>query len=206
MRHIIYIVAGFVSGSIMYSEIIPKKIKGIDVTEMPEDRNPGAANAIVQAGAPIGILCLLLDLLKGAAPVAMCVANMGISHILFTLVMAAPVIGHAVTLHHLNKKGGKAIAVSFGVLIGLLPHSYVVAALVASYLFFTLIVKIKAHGMRTIFAFMSASVASVFIAGNIYVAFGVVVISAVVIFKHYEVRYRIDEYDEVQSMTAEEDA
>ena len=62
-------VFGLLCGSILFGRALPKWIKGIDVTEVSNDHNPGTANAMKYAGVPVGILCLLGDLLKGALPV-----------------------------------------------------------------------------------------------------------------------------------------
>ena len=61
--------AGFVSGSIMYSYLIPRMICGKDVRLSAADHNPGAANAGLTCGKGVGILCGVLDVLKGFAPV-----------------------------------------------------------------------------------------------------------------------------------------
>ena len=60
---------GFVSGSIMYSYLIPRMICGKDVRLSAADHNPGAANAGLTCGKGVGILCGVLDVLKGFAPV-----------------------------------------------------------------------------------------------------------------------------------------
>ena len=109
-----------VCGSILFGRVLPKWIKGIDVTEVSNDHNPGTANAMKYAGVPVGILCLLGDLLKGALPVYMAVGMGLVTDSWFPLIMAAPVLGHAYSLFY-HGNGGKAIAVSFGVLIGLAP-------------------------------------------------------------------------------------
>ena len=49
--------AGFVSGSIMYSYLIPRMICGKDVRLSAADHNPGAANAGLTCGKGVGILC-----------------------------------------------------------------------------------------------------------------------------------------------------
>ena len=60
------------------------------------------------------------DLLKGALPVYVAVGMGLVTDSWFPLIMAAPVLGHAYSLFY-HGNGGKAIAVSFGVLIGLAP-------------------------------------------------------------------------------------
>lgn len=120
IRELGMIVFGLLCGSILFGRALPKWIKGIDVTEVSNDHNPGTANAMKYAGVPVGILCLLGDLLKGALPVYVAVGMGLVTDSWFPLIMAAPVLGHAYSLFY-HGNGGKAIAVSFGVLIGLAP-------------------------------------------------------------------------------------
>lgn len=110
-----YVIMGFLSGSILFGRLIPMIFRGVDVQTESEDGNPGTFNAFACGGAFCGILVLLADLGKGALPVALCARDLGMDSWMFALVMAAPVFGHA---HSLFQKGhgGKAIAVSFGVL------------------------------------------------------------------------------------------
>ena len=62
---------------------------------------------------------------------------MGLQSPWFAAVMAAPVLGHAYSVYH-RGRGGKAIAVSFGVLLGLVPAGIwrPLAMLVLFYLLF----------------------------------------------------------------------
>ncbi len=143
------IVLGILCGSVLFSRYLPKLIKKVDIVQLSDDHNPGTANAMQHAGIPVGILCLLGDIFKGVLPVHMAV-RLGLeSGCLFSLVIAAPVLGHAYSLFH-GGRGGKAIAVSFGVLIGLMPiHTEPVFALCSIYLFFSLVVRIRPHTRRT---------------------------------------------------------
>ena len=49
-----FIAAGFVSGSVLYSMVLPRWIKGVDVVALSDDHNPGTANAFIKAGIPCG--------------------------------------------------------------------------------------------------------------------------------------------------------
>ena len=104
-------VFGLLCGSILFGRALPKWIKGIDVTEVSNDHNPGTANAMKYAGVPVGILCLLGDLLKGALPVYVAVGMGLVTDSWFPLIMAAPVLGHAYSLFY-HGNGGKAIVES----------------------------------------------------------------------------------------------
>ncbi len=137
VHEIIMIAVGLLCGSILFSRYLPKWIKKVDIVALSDDHNPGTANAMQYAGIPVGLLCLLGDIFKGVMPVHIAL-RLGLeSGCLFSLIMAAPVLGHAFSLYH-RGRGGKAIAVSFGVLIGLMPiHTEPIFALCSIYLFFS---------------------------------------------------------------------
>ena len=75
--YLFYIVAGFISGSILFGRIIPLLFKNIDVTKDSDDGNPGAFNAFTCGGPICGLFVLLLDLLKGSLPVLLCISHIG---------------------------------------------------------------------------------------------------------------------------------
>ena len=68
-----FIAFGFLSGSIMFSRIIPLKIYGIDIEKEGSDSNPGSANVFMKVGVSAGFLCLFLDIIKGFLPVYLAV-------------------------------------------------------------------------------------------------------------------------------------
>lgn len=115
MQAMFYIVLGYVSGSVMFGYVVPKVLRGIDVRSLSSDGNPGTANAFFYGGASCGLVVLLCDLLKGMVPVYLAAREIGTEHMAFSLVMAAPVLGHAFPFLGGRRKGGKGIAVSFGV-------------------------------------------------------------------------------------------
>jgi len=107
--------AGFMSGSLMFSAWLVR-LTGGDVRRVG-DGNPGAVNAYRAAGPFVGSIALLLDFLKGWVPVAAAYWLLGIRGWWLTAVMVAPVLGHAFS-PFLRLRGGKAIAVTFGVWSG----------------------------------------------------------------------------------------
>lgn len=121
MKVILYTCGGYLSGNIMYAFWVPKLLKGVDVRDFGADHNPGAANATLACGLPMGILCAILDILKGTVPVMLAFHFSGITDWALVPIVLAPVVGHAWPLL-IPGKGGKAIATSFGVLIGLMPE------------------------------------------------------------------------------------
>ena len=148
LRELGMIAIGVLSGSVLYAKVLPLWIKGVDVTENSIDHNPGTANAMKNAGIPVGILCLLGDLLKGAIPVYLSIWMGLLAGPLFPVVMAAPVLGHAYSLFA-HGKGGKGIAVSFGVLIGLAPVKPQLLLLLAALYIAGSALLIRPHTRRT---------------------------------------------------------
>lgn len=189
MRYqIIMVVVGMLCGSILFSRYLPQLLKKVDIVALSDDHNPGTANAIQYAGIPVGLLCLLGDLFKGVLPIHIAL-RLGLeSGCLFSLIMAAPVLGHAYSLFH-RGKGGKAIAVSFGVLIGLMPiHTEPIFALCIIYLFFSLVVRIRPHTRRTRITYILLALSSLYMVYTHWiprqVCGGILLISCIVAHKN----------------------
>lgn len=180
---IFFILAGYLLGSIRFGYLLPRWFCHVDVTEVSDDGNPGAANAFKYGGAVCGIAVLLGDLCKGYLPVrAAALAGLP-GETAFALVMAAPVVGHAWPFLRW-KKGGKAIAVSFGVLVGLFPFWRPLWTLVAYYLLFSLVIVIRPHLHRSIITF-SLFALTVFLTVPVQaVVTGCALISVIVVVRH----------------------
>lgn len=146
-------IAGYLLGGVLFSYHIPLWLKQIDITAISADGNPGGANAVKHAGAPVGLICLAADMLKGFLPVALCAYAADAGNLLFALVMSAPVLGHATAPFYRSVQGGKAIAVSFGVLLAVRRISKAVWVLAGLYLLFSLLVPVRPHEKRTVAAF-----------------------------------------------------
>ena len=146
--YLFYSFFGYLSGSVLYSYLIPKYFCHVDVRTVNEDQNPGAFNAFSVAGPRIGLLCVLCDIGKGFLPVFLAAHSSAVSmgSWIFALILLAPVAGHAWPFLQ-PAKGGKAISVSFGVLLGLLPDLRPVLLLAAFYLTFSLILIIQPHSL-----------------------------------------------------------
>lgn len=191
------IFSGLLCGSILFGRFLPVAMKKIDVTELAGDHNPGAANAIKYAGIPVGILCLIGDIFKGILPVHLAIC-MGLeTGSLFPLIIAAPVFGHAYSLFYCGK-GGKAIAVSFGVLIGLLPlNTELLALLCILYIVNSTLIRIRPHTRRTriTFAcFLAAATGLMFFHRiSLKLWLGILLLSGVVICKNSVKQQKLEE-------------
>jgi glycerol-3-phosphate acyltransferase PlsY len=109
--------AGFLLGSVPFSVLLSRGLGGED-PRVQADGNPGAFNAWKSAGWKAGIPAILLDFFKGAIPVGTAFYGVGISGISLLPVALAPILGHAFS-PFLRFRGGKSLAVTFGVWAGL---------------------------------------------------------------------------------------
>jgi glycerol-3-phosphate acyltransferase PlsY len=120
---IIGIVISYLIGSIPTAYIFGRLLKGIDIRKFGSG-NVGATNALRVLGKPAGIAVLVLDILKGFA-VVFFLGNIiaaritGISDITARLLLGfCCICGHNWTIF-LRFKGGKGMATTLGVLLGL---------------------------------------------------------------------------------------
>lgn len=107
----------FLCGSLPFSVWLGKSLLGVDVRKFG-DGNPGAANAFRTGNKLLGLLVLLLDISKAAAPVGWAYFNLEIRGFPMLLIAIAPILGHVFS-PFLGFKGGKALATALGVWIGL---------------------------------------------------------------------------------------
>lgn len=183
LYYLLFSFLGYLSGSVLFCYCFPLWFKKIDITKQSSDKNPGAFNCFCFAGPFIGIPALLCDLLKGAIPVFAAARFTDIQSPAFALVMIAPVLGHAFPVFR-NFGGGKAITVTFGVLLGLLPFWQPVVLLAVIYLFFSLCVRVYPNRRRSMVVFLCFGVLSVVWLRAGAVSLGCAVNSAVVFIKH----------------------
>jgi glycerol-3-phosphate acyltransferase PlsY len=112
------IIITYVIGAIPTAYIFGRLLKGLDIRQHGSG-NVGATNAFRVLGKGPGTAVLMIDIIKGVIPTTI-VANMfGFSDPLILVVLGlVAVAAHNWTVF-LNFKGGKGIATSLGVLIGL---------------------------------------------------------------------------------------
>ncbi len=155
MKSVFYIIIGYLCGSVLFAKVIGGLI-GKDVTEGTKDENPGTANAFMQGGFLCGILTLIGDMGKGAAPILLCLTRVpdARASCLFPLVLAAPVLGHIFPIFH-RFRGGKGIATTFGCFLALLPAYRPLLSLIFFFLFYSVILRISPHFYRTLVTYLS---------------------------------------------------
>jgi glycerol-3-phosphate acyltransferase PlsY len=120
----IAIVAAYLLGSVPFAFLIAwahsKDLRTIG------SGNIGATNLARAVGRKWGYVCFALDVLKGLAPMAVVgavtgVADNALALSLWLLVGIAAILGHVFPVY-LRFKGGKGVATSFGVALGLWPY------------------------------------------------------------------------------------
>ncbi|MGA0899296.1 MAG: glycerol-3-phosphate 1-O-acyltransferase PlsY [Luteolibacter sp.] len=150
----------FLLGSIPFGLLIAKS-QGVDIREQGSG-NIGATNVWRTLGKKFGIPCLLLDILKGLIPVALAVNLLQITGREVQLLLPLPeawvmqlapeqamtaqivhiltalfaVLGHNYS-PWVRFRGGKGIATSAGVLLGLMPVGVLILFAIWAILFFT---------------------------------------------------------------------
>lgn len=177
-----YVLTGFVSGSVMYSYILPKLCKGIDVRSAGPDGNPGGANAVRAAGAGIGLLCIALDVLKAFFPVYFAVTYAGIRGMELVPIVAAPVFGHAFS-PFLKFRGGKAVSAFYGVLLALWPLSRVVLLPAVAMIVFRFFVLVKPDSLCVFVSLFVSCCALFFLEPDFFVRTAFLLTQAVVFYR-----------------------
>lgn len=118
-----FFVVAYLLGAIPFGLVITKWVKGIDVREHGS-KNIGATNVLRTAGKPLGGFTLLLDALKGAAPVLVA------QHLGWGWLAAAgglvAVLAHVFPVY-LKFRGGKGVATAAGVFAALTPIPMAIA-------------------------------------------------------------------------------
>jgi len=128
---------GYLCGAIPFGLLVGR-LKGVDVRTRGSC-NIGATNVGRVLGRPYGLLVFFLDGLKGFLLVTLArfvlldresgTANGYLAYLLWVLVAVACVLGHMFPVY-LKFKGGKGVATSLGVGLGIYPY-YTLAGLLA---------------------------------------------------------------------------
>lgn len=126
------VVAAYLLGSVPFAFLIARA-HGKDLRTIGSG-NIGATNLARAVGRKWGYICFALDVLKGLAPMAVLGALIDarddpVALSLWLLVGLAAILGHVFPVY-LRFKGGKGVATSFGVALGLWPY-FTLCALIA---------------------------------------------------------------------------
>ena len=113
------LIGAFLLGAVPFGFLAGKLLKGVDLREHGSG-NIGATNTLRVLGTGPGLVVLALDVLKGYVPVAAAQALFRSEPWWVMGIGLAAILGHTFS-PFLGFKGGKGVATSLGVLIGLSP-------------------------------------------------------------------------------------
>jgi glycerol-3-phosphate acyltransferase PlsY len=130
-------VAAFGLASVPFSVLIGHWLLGKDVREYG-DGNPGAFNVFRAGGQKSGYLAVFLDVGKGVPFVFMAHSLFDLPVMSIVVVAVCAVLGHAFS-PFLQWHGGKAVAVTFGVLLALPQYELLLAFMACMVIGFLLI-------------------------------------------------------------------
>ncbi|OGO19178.1 MAG: hypothetical protein A2Z15_05885 [Chloroflexi bacterium RBG_16_50_11] len=174
-------IAAFIFGAIPFSVIIGRLLLKKDITKYG-DGNPGAANVFRAGGPVIGMLAVIMDVAKGVPFVLLTHTVFGLSEVSVVVVALGAVLGHAFS-PFLHWHGGKAIAVTFGVMLGL-PQYDILLAFIACMLLCFLLVKIDAW--KIIIGATGTLIYLAVVKGNSWEPLLMLCLLIILIIKHFE--------------------
>jgi len=122
---ILLALAAFWLGACPFSVWVGRRLLGKNIRDYG-DSNPGAANVFRVGDIKSGLIALTLDIAKGFPFVFMAYSLFGFPEVVAMAVGLSAILGHAFS-PFLRLKGGKAIAVTFGVLLALPQHELLIA-------------------------------------------------------------------------------
>ena len=169
---------------------MPKLFCHKDIRKISDDHNAGAYNVFKYCGVPLGIVCLLCDMLKGFIPVLLGVLFCDIHSLLFTFVIIAPTLGHALGVFS-KFQGGKCISTIFGEMIALVwisPELFILATL---YVIFCIVPGIHSDRIRSIITFSCFLVIALVVEahmGRVFVGLGCSACALISILCHLRVK------------------
>jgi glycerol-3-phosphate acyltransferase PlsY len=123
-----WFVAAYLVGAFPTSYVAGKVFKGIDLREHGS-KNLGATNVYRVLGWKFAVPVAIVDILKGTLPVVAFAPRVSDSTLVAMLVGAMAVVGHVFSVF-VGGKGGKGVATSAGVMLGLAPAAVGVCMLI----------------------------------------------------------------------------
>jgi glycerol-3-phosphate acyltransferase PlsY len=112
------VLGGYLAGSIPTGYWLVRLVRGIDIRRVGS-RSIGATNVWRVMGWKLGVPTILVDVAKGLVPAL--VASLLVDDLAGVLAGFAAIVGHARPVFLKFERGGKAVATTGGVMIGLAP-------------------------------------------------------------------------------------
>ena len=181
MQTVIWIIIGYLFGSIPWGLLIGKVFFNIDIRQHGSG-NIGGTNAARVLGLPIGIIVILLDALKAFLAMSLVHKfNPGIEQ----YVGLAVCVGHCFSIF-LKFKGGKAVSSAFGYLFGLanyVTNEYLYTFIMPVIIFFIILILFRMVSLASMISILSASLL-IFIFVDKKIGLLVLLLSLLIIYRH----------------------
>ena len=110
--------ASYLVGSISVAYVLTRALNGMDIRTVGSG-NPGAVNVFKHVGPPAGVAVLVMDAAKAAA-VVLAIQAVGLPDYALFVGALAVVIGHNWPVF-LRFRGGKGVAIIFGISMAVIP-------------------------------------------------------------------------------------
>ncbi|MCF0114968.1 MAG: glycerol-3-phosphate 1-O-acyltransferase PlsY [Erysipelotrichaceae bacterium] len=182
MKFALIILLSYLLGSIPWALVIGKVFYGKDI-RLEGSGNLGGTNAGRVLGKKAGVSVIVLDALKGL--IAMLIANMIAPETIIYAGLAC-CIGHCFPVFA-NFKGGKAVATSFGYLLGistLVTHNWLLQFVAIVALFMIILYITKMVSFSSITSLLGAVIMSVILKNDISVTISLFILWAFVTYRH----------------------
>lgn len=188
----IVILIAYFLGSIPTGYLLVKWIKKQDIRTLGSG-NIGATNVFRNFGWKLGLATLIIDILKGLAAIRsvdiilpLFSDDILIGH--YILAGSCAILGHFMPIW-LNWKGGKAVATSLGVILGLLPFWF--SLIVVGVFVVTYVISRRKVSLGSMAAAVTAILAKMFFGGgfnyeNYESSIFIIAIVVLIIFTHRE--------------------
>jgi len=174
----LFIGLAYLCGSIPFGLLVTRAAAGKDVRQVGSG-NIGATNVARAAGRPAAIATLLLDALKGLAPVLIAARFGDASQPLLAPACAvAAVIGHCFPVW-LRFRGGKGVATGLGVSLALAPW----AALAGGVTWLTLYLLLRISSVGSL-AGVAVSLAVASVTGSRPALYGLAAVALIILLRH----------------------
>jgi glycerol-3-phosphate acyltransferase PlsY len=176
MKELLIVVLCYLVGSIPFSYIIVKLVKGVDIRTVGS-KNVGATNAGRVLGKWGFISSFLLDMSKSYIPIMILKNYYSTNYLLlFSFFM---ILGHTYTIF-LKFKGGKGVATAVGVYLAISPKSLIIALTV----FIIVAVLFKMVSLSSITAAIALFISVMFLESSVSLKIFTFVVVVFVIYKH----------------------
>lgn len=178
---IILAIAAFWLGACPFSVWVGRWLLGKEIRDYG-DSNPGAANVFRAGDVKSGLIALILDIGKGFPFVFIAYSLFGLPEVVAIAVGLSAILGHAFS-PFLRLKGGKAIAVTFGVLLALPQHVLLIAFVVFIFVGFLCI---EPDAWAVMFAPVGSLAYLMITQGSSWESLFMLCVLAIFAVKHYE--------------------